>query len=989
MPEDECFTLTHFIARAPYRTEVPLKAGYVWVTNDEPNVGAYADEFTELPGDSTVEFTDRASHEKPVLGFYLHKTDEREDGFEVVHEFSQWPRGRYIHVRFLEAHRPEGPRGPIAVQFIGLVGFMGWVPKQQQLAPLPVHWNVTQRRKQLCNPLHTDFTDLLNDRPCVVVVSESDLPERNNRLKAMMEAVSSHKALEGRKLTFFIWSANHQAHSRVEDAQLFADIERDMQTALVPPTAVLCDRPKGLFYHIGQDVPDITEQNLTQFCVEWAAGKLPLWKGSADIPPGDKDPDFPHTTVVVANSWDQIVMDTWRDVLLFVYNDPEPYTYAQFEKHDAGALDGLGPVGPPAGVRSVLYCLHKVAALVHEQERLVVAYCNVHRNWVPKEFLSKTGVVAFFPKDKAKMSSKQAPQKVPMQVSQMLQIIIDGSSEYASLQPLLEAVHKEEERRFLHRGHPEDKVPKGPSDANKVVLFSNYDAPLQTPTEELLDVTTLDEGSAAPVAPSFTYLVHAEMKIAAKDGQPFDCVAWNTDTDYLALGGASGRLCILRTQGDPRTEACSNQPMQYFFTPPADHIQFSLVAFGPLVQRMVTASSDGTVIVWKMRDDRQWEHARVFDRKGCLCTAMRFSPDESLIALCYDDGVISVQQTAPEGNDTKFKGRDAIPEWEEAKLRGIRNVRWAPDTSILLLGTECQVQVLDTRSLDFKASIMLHTGGRPTSSTALGLSLCGLAWHQARRAVQLEDLPVLALVFSNGLCQLMTEPYDDHPLTFKSEMQPTSAEWNPTGTYLAIGGLAAADSAPVVKLFSLTGTLRGQYTASGDGAVSQIVWQGFGNRLGLLVGGILYILRIKGKMRKLPPGVQEALSEPLQIVDSMGTSKKKMVQMALKGVNGRDGRNVSLSEVIDPFLERVIARDLSGSFITEQQISRIFAAMDHDGNGFVTKDEFRALYDYLDRFGLDDEVIEMEEALGMLSSIGDELLSYDELALLLLKLSKR
>ena len=43
-----------------------------------------------------MEFTDRASHEKPVLGFYLHKTDEREDGFEVVHEFSQWPRGRCL-----------------------------------------------------------------------------------------------------------------------------------------------------------------------------------------------------------------------------------------------------------------------------------------------------------------------------------------------------------------------------------------------------------------------------------------------------------------------------------------------------------------------------------------------------------------------------------------------------------------------------------------------------------------------------------------------------------------------------------------------------------------------------------------------------------------------------------------------------------------------------------------------------------------------------
>lgn len=50
LPEDECFTLTHFIARGPDDSDVPLKSGYVWVSSEEPDLPAYADQYHDVPG---------------------------------------------------------------------------------------------------------------------------------------------------------------------------------------------------------------------------------------------------------------------------------------------------------------------------------------------------------------------------------------------------------------------------------------------------------------------------------------------------------------------------------------------------------------------------------------------------------------------------------------------------------------------------------------------------------------------------------------------------------------------------------------------------------------------------------------------------------------------------------------------------------------------------------------------------------------------------
>lgn len=61
-----------------------------------------------------------------------------------------WLRCRYVHIRFLDAHRPDGQRGSIAVRYIGLVGFLGRGPKPGKLGPLPARWNVTKKPLAVC-----------------------------------------------------------------------------------------------------------------------------------------------------------------------------------------------------------------------------------------------------------------------------------------------------------------------------------------------------------------------------------------------------------------------------------------------------------------------------------------------------------------------------------------------------------------------------------------------------------------------------------------------------------------------------------------------------------------------------------------------------------------------------------------------------------------------------------------------------------------------
>eukprot|EP00668_Euglena_longa_P003179 GGOE01003717.1.p1 GENE.GGOE01003717.1~~GGOE01003717.1.p1 ORF type:complete len:1057 (+),score=314.82 GGOE01003717.1:37-3207(+) len=994
LPEDECFTLTHFIARAPDDSDVPLRSGYLWVSSEEPDLPAYADNFHDVPISSTMELSDRQDQQQPVLAFQLSRKKDRRDAYEVVHEFTEWPRGRYIHLRFLDAYRPDGERGSISVRYIGLIGFLGRGSKPGPLRPLPARWNVTKKPLSVCNVIHTDLADVLNEGPFVLVVSDSEADDRVKQYVALIQQVAADDAIRNRKpkLNFFLWTALDERLSRAEDRALFSSIEHDFKTKLCPPTAVLCNRPKGLFYHIGPEVPEITPSNLTTFCLAFLESIAKPWKWSAPTPGDtDRDPEFPATTLIVADSWERIVQDRSKDVLVFVHSSPRPYTRAEFEVDDTPLMDGLGPMGPSTPGQSTLYCIHKLAALLSGEDGLVVSHINAHENWVSKELAGDGGVLAVYPKNKFHARRQPAPQRRFARMSELLGFLLEAAVDHQSLKPLAQQLQAEEERRLFHRGPPQAQAP--------TALFNpaqdrigNIETPLHPGPAELDIVSLPTEKTAAPQLPSFTFRMRPTFKVASKDGTPLRAAAWSTTTEYLAVGGEQGRIATFRIDGDPDAERPSDRSCHSFLEELSANVCIQQLDFGSGGNVLVALLSDGQVALWRRKGQLYWTEAGRIGRQESRCTSFRLSPDEHHVALSFADGYISVTRL-PEV-DTPRGGTAAVPalrEWEAAKLRDVKALEWAPGGSTLLLITPQQVQVLSTSTLQFGGPLMLHAMGRPYSSLTLGAEVVAVAWHRQLRPAQLVDLPGLALVFCNGLLQMMRDPLDPNPLLVDTELEPTTIGWNPTGTFLAVAGMDKQDREVTVKLYSLTGTLRGQlaFPDSVGGSVTHLAWQGSANRFVAVLGDAVCVVRLEGALRRVPPGVQEALVEPLQLVRSPSLKRQQILSATMTQKTTKQGLILPTDLIPDPLIQLLLRQDLAGSFLTEEQFSLIFAALDPEGHGYITKEDFRALHHHLEKFGLEFEAVKFEQIMEGLQYLGQDLLSYDELAVLLLKLTER
>eukprot|EP00759_Apiculatamorpha_spiralis_P035131 PhF_6_TR36075/c0_g1_i1/m.52407 len=73
----------------------------------------------------------------------------------------------------------------------------------------------------------------------------------------------------------------------------------------------------------------------------------------------------------------------------------------------------------------------------------------------------------------------------------------------------------------------------------------------------------------------------------------------------------------------------------------------------------------------------------------------------------------------------------------------------------------------------------------------------------------------------------------------------------------------------------------------------------------------------------------------------------------------------------------------------DDELREEFRKYDVDGNGFITKDEFRNLYKGMDTLGVPESPKEIEKLLKRYNLLGDDKLSYEEFAILMLKIAKR
>lgn len=95
----------------------------------------------------------------------------------------------------------------------------------------------------------------------------------------------------------------------------------------------------------------------------------------------------------------------------------------------------------------------------------------------------------------------------------------------------------------------------------------------------------------------------------------------------------------------------------------------------------------------------------------------------------------------------------------------------------------------------------------------------------------------------------------------------------------------------------------------------------------------------------------------------------------------------SAEESTDWSLSR-LKHNLAGVPLCDDQLREIFDSYDADGNGFLSKREVKKIYQSFNTFGLDDSK-QIETLIGSFNMLGDGTVSYEEFAILMLKISQQ
>lgn len=118
----------------------------------------------------------------------------------------------------------------------------------------------------------------------------------------------------------------------------------------------------------------------------------------------------------------------------------------------------------------------------------------------------------------------------------------------------------------------------------------------------------------------------------------------------------------------------------------------------------------------------------------------------------------------------------------------------------------------------------------------------------------------------------------------------------------------------------------------------------------------------------------------------LAPNAKKIVNNQLTGPMVIQEQKFVMPEITRVPAWSVVA-NVQGLPVSEFQLMEEFSTIDSDNSGYVTKDEFRALYKMFDNFGAPPEQI--DSLLAKYNMLGDDKLSFDEYCVLRLKVAQR
>uniref|UniRef100_A0A7S0R8E2 Anaphase-promoting complex subunit 4 WD40 domain-containing protein n=1 Tax=Chlamydomonas leiostraca TaxID=1034604 RepID=A0A7S0R8E2_9CHLO len=342
--------------------------------------------------------------------------------------------------------------------------------------------------------------------------------------------------------------------------------------------------------------------------------------------------------------------------------------------------------------------------------------------------------------------------------------------------------------------------------------------------------------------------IYLSKKIAIPNGVKLRCLSWNTEQGWIACGGETGLLKVLRLEGTSSREASKaalNSTGGAKGAPPAQN-NLSLnqtleghngavlcVCWNDAFQKLTTSDESGLIIVWMLHKG-MWFEEMINNRNKSVVRDMKWTSNGEKICIVYEDGAVIVGSV--DGNRL----------WGKEIGLTLSLVEWSPDGRLILFCTaqgECHVYDGNGNAVS-KVPLYCNEGYVGQSKVV------GVEWYDGILGFAEPNCPVLAICLDNGRMQLMRYESDDNAVCIDTGIKPCKCKWNCNGTVLAVAGYQLSGNASearelwMVQFYNYMGEHLRTLRVPGSG-ISGLSWEGNGLRLALAVDSFVYFANVR------------------------------------------------------------------------------------------------------------------------------------------------
>ncbi|PNG99668.1 WD repeat domain-containing protein, partial [Tetrabaena socialis] len=182
--------------------------------------------------------------------------------------------------------------------------------------------------------------------------------------------------------------------------------------------------------------------------------------------------------------------------------------------------------------------------------------------------------------------------------------------------------------------------------------------------------------------------IYLSKKIAIPNNVKLRCISWNTDQGWIACGGESGLLKVLRLDGTTSKEVKGKKEggaaggnLSLNQTLEGHNGAVVCVCWNNAFQKLTTSDEFGLIIVWMLHKG-MWFEEMINNRNKSVVKDMKWTSNGEKICIIYEDGAVIVGSV--DGNRL----------WGKELGMELALVEWSPDGRLLLFATpqgECQV----------------------------------------------------------------------------------------------------------------------------------------------------------------------------------------------------------------------------------------------------------------------------------------------------------